>query len=232
MKRKYFSVLFLFLILAAVFISRDDSLRVMKTFFQSKADDIALTLVIDPGHGGRDPGKVGVNNALEKEINLKVSLKLRDLLEEKGIHVIMTREEDMGLYEETDSNRKRADLNKRIEIINSSDAEFAISIHQNSFTEEYVKGAQVFYHQQSGEGKKLALILQEELKKGLQDGNHRNAKSNESYFMLKKTDCPLVIIECGYLSNNAEASLLVKEAYQDKLAQVICQGVLAYIDKK
>lgn len=232
MKRKYFSVLFLFLILAAVFISRDDSLRVMKTFFQSKADDIALTLVIDPGHGGRDPGKVGVNNALEKEINLKVSLKLRDLLEEKGIHVIMTREEDMGLYEETDSNRKRADLNKRIEIINSSDAEFAISIHQNSFTEEYVKGAQVFYHQQSGEGKKLALILQEELKKGLQDGNHRNAKSNESYFMLKKTDCPLVIIECGYLSNNAEASLLVEEAYQDKLAQVICQGVLAYIDKK
>ncbi|HPU63217.1 MAG TPA: N-acetylmuramoyl-L-alanine amidase, partial [Mobilitalea sp.] len=88
-------------------------------------EDKKVTIVIDPGHGGRDPGKVGVNGALEKDINLAISLKLRDLLEENGINVIMTRTEDEGLYSESDSNKKRADLNKRIEIINSSNPLFA-----------------------------------------------------------------------------------------------------------
>ena len=149
MKRKYFSILFLLLIFAARVISSDKSVKVMRNLFEEnkiEGEKTKVTIVIDPGHGGRDPGKVGVNGALEKDVNLAIALKLKDLLEQNDINVIMTRTEDIGLYSETDSNKKRVDLNKRVEIINNSDAAFAISIHQNSFSQENVKGAQVFHH--------------------------------------------------------------------------------------
>lgn len=231
MKNKYFSVLFLILVVLARIISSASSVKVMKNIpdLVDNSNSKQITIVIDPGHGGRDPGKVGVNDVLEKDINLIVSMKLKALLEEKDIKVIMTREEDIGLYSETDSNKKRSDLKNRIELINSSDAVFAISIHQNSFIEEYVKGAQVFFHGQSDKGRELALILQEQLKETINDGNHRKAKSNESYYMLTRTQCPLVIVECGYLSNLTEAALLNTEEYQEKLALAISLGVLQYL---
>lgn len=234
MKKKYFCILFLVLLFLARILTTEQSVKVMNHIFNrnSKPEAEAVTIVIDPGHGGRDPGKVGVNDALEKDINLKISLKLKALLEEKDFKVIMTREEDVGLYSEEDPNKKRADLNNRIKIINDSDARFAISIHQNSFTQEYVKGAQVFYHAQSAEGRELALLLQDKIKETINDGNHRKAKSNENYFMLKKTKCPLVIIECGYLSNQSEAALLVTEEYQEKMAEAICIGIQNYLKKE
>ncbi|WP_243456522.1 N-acetylmuramoyl-L-alanine amidase [Mobilitalea sibirica] len=194
-------------------------------------DKAKIVIVIDPGHGGRDPGKVGVNKALEKDINLNIAFKLKALLELNDIKVIMTREEDIGLYSETDSNKKMADLRKRIEIIHSSKADIAISIHQNSFTQEYVKGAQVFYHSQSDAGRRLSIIIQEQIKEALKDDNHRKAKSNSNYYMLKKTECPLVIVECGYMSNQKEAALLIDEAYQEKLAWGIHMGIMKYINE-
>jgi N-acetylmuramoyl-L-alanine amidase len=189
-----------------------------------------VSIVIDPGHGGRDPGKVGVNGALEKDINLAIALRLKDLLEGNDIHVIMTRTEDEGLYSESDSNKKRADLNNRIKIINSSDAVFAVSIHQNSFSQENVKGAQVFYHAQSEQGTILAMTLQEQLKETIKDGNHRKAKSNTNYYMLKHTIYPLVIVECGYLSNWTEAALLLEEEYQEKMAWAIHLGIIKHLN--
>jgi N-acetylmuramoyl-L-alanine amidase len=206
----------------------------MKNFFNvmsGEAYQEKLLIVVDPGHGGRDPGKVGVNGALEKDINLSISMKLRTLLEDNRFEVIMTREEDIGLYEETDSNKKRTDLNNRIHIINEANPLVAISVHQNSFTQENIKGAQVFYHQESPDGRRLAEILQAQIKGSLGDDNHRKAKSNTSYYMLKKTECPLVIVECGYLSNNNEASLLVNEEYQEKLALGIYLGIIEFLDK-
>lgn len=188
------------------------------------------TIIIDAGHGGFDPGKVGVNNAEEKDINLSISLKLKALLEQNDIRVIMTRETDVGLYQESDRNKKNADLKKRVEIINSSDAVIAVSIHQNSFPQESSSGAQVFYHSKSPEGKVLSEIIQEQIKETIGDGNHRVAKSNESYYMLKKTEIPLVIIECGFLSNWKEAELLVDDAYQAKLAWAIHLGIMNYIN--
>lgn len=205
----------------------------MRNLFEEnkiEGEKTKVTIVIDPGHGGRDPGKVGVNGALEKDVNLAIALKLKDLLEQNDINVIMTRTEDIGLYSETDSNKKRVDLNKRVEIINNSDAAFAISIHQNSFSQENVKGAQVFYHIQSEEGRVLAGILQEQIKETINDGNHRKAKSNTNYYMLKHTLCPLVIVECGYLSNWTEAKLLVDEDYQEKMAWAIHLGILKYLN--
>lgn len=231
--KKYFSVIFLFLILLASILTADRSIKVMKSIFFTKEDPDKklITIVIDPGHGGRDPGKVGVNNSLEKDINLSIAMKLKALLELNDINVIMTREEDIGLYSESDSNKKRADLNNRVDMIHNSKADLAISIHQNSFTEEYVKGAQVFYYQQSSPGKKLAQMIQEQLKETIADGNHRKAKSNTTYYMLTRTECPLVIVECGYLSNTKEAELLLDPDYQEKMAWGMHLAILQFINE-
>lgn len=231
--KKYFNVIFLILVYLACLISSKQSVRAMKNLFNSISDisQEKVLIAIDPGHGGWDPGKVGVNGALEKDINLSISLILKSLLEDNEFEVIMTREDDNGLYQESDSNKKRADLNKRIQIINERDPIIAISIHQNSFTQEYVKGAQVFYHEQSSEGRALAETLQVKIKETLGDDNHRKAKSNTNYYMLKNTECPLVIVECGYLSNYNESSLLIDEEYQKKLAQGIYLGIIEFLDK-
>lgn len=233
MKKKYLSVLFLSLIISARILVSGQSVRVMNELFNPDTDSPMkkqITVVIDPGHGGRDPGKVGINDVLEKDLNLQMSKKLQSLLEENDINVIMTRTEDIGLYSETDPNKKKTDLKNRIDIINSSGAVLAISIHQNSFVEEYVKGAQVFYHAKSEQGKELAVTIQEQMHKTIKDGNHRKAKSNESYYMLKMTECPLVIVECGYLSNYTEAILLTNEEYQEKLAWAIHLGIMQYLN--
>lgn len=199
---------------------------------EPKVERKGITIIVDPGHGGVDPGKVGVNDALEKDINLSIALKLRQELESNGYDVIMTRTDDNGLYSENDSNKKVADLRKRVEIVNNSDATVAISIHQNSFTEESSKGAQVFYFGNSEESKKFALIMQDQLKESLQDGNRREAKADNSYYMLKNTNCPIIIVECGFLSNYNEANLLVEESYQEKMAKSIYLGLDTYIKQE
>jgi N-acetylmuramoyl-L-alanine amidase len=213
-------------------VSSRKTTEVMKNFFggYKGGEKDPIVIVIDAGHGGRDPGKVGVNGALEKDINLSLAFKLKKFLELKGIKVVMTRENDVGLYSETDSNKKNADLKERINIIQKSNADFAISIHQNSFEQEEIKGAQVFYHEGSKEGKEMALIIQEQIKETIKDGNHRKAKSNNNYYMLKNTECPLVIVECGYMSNRKEAELLTSEDYQLKMAWAIYLGVINYIN--
>ncbi len=107
-----------------------------------------------------------------------------------------------------------------------------MSVHQNSFGQESSKGAQAFYHGSSVEGKALAETIQEQIKQSIGDGNTRLAKSNESYYMLKNTECPLVIVECGFLSNNGEAALLSDQAYQEKMADAIRLGVAQYLRQK
>jgi N-acetylmuramoyl-L-alanine amidase len=231
--KKYFTLVFLFLILAACFLTTDRSIKVMESIFfmGEQANDKQITIVIDPGHGGRDPGKVGVNNSLEKDINLSIAYKLKNLLELNDIKVIMTREDDTGLYNETDSSKKMADLLNRVELIHNSKADLAISIHQNSFTQEQCRGAQTFYYSSSGQGKQLAELIQEQLKETLADGNHRVAKQNNNYYMLKKSKVPLVIVECGYLSNVSEAELLLNEDYQEKVAWGIHLAILQFINE-
>ena len=194
--------------------------------FIDKGEDGKYIVAIDPGHGGNDPGKIGINDKLEKDINLAIAMKLEKLLKKQDIEVVMTRTEDVGLYQESDSNKKRADMKKRVTLINESNADLCVSIHQNSYPDESVKGAQVFYYGQSQEGKKLAEALQQTLVEQLDPQNHRQAKANESYFLLKKTPSPTVIVECGFLSNYEEAELLKSEAYQKKVAEAVKTGIL------
>ena len=172
-------------------VAREGAAYVNSRQVESKKD---ICVVIDAGHGGSDPGKVGVNDQLEKDINLKVAKILKQFLQSEGINVVMTREGDDGLYDENASNKKVQDMKKRLEIIEEADPELVVSIHQNSHHEEYVKGAQVFYYATSQNSKRLADIIQEQLK-SLDSENHREAKGNDSYFLLKKTSKPIVIVE-------------------------------------
>lgn len=188
-----------------------------------------VRVVIDAGHGGADPGKVGVNNALEKDINLEIAKKLKLFLEADDIEVVMTREDENGLYDENASNKKVQDMKNRLRIIEEADPVLVISIHQNSYHEEYVKGAQVFYYTTGEKSKQLAQIMQEQLR-CLDESNTREAKGNDSYYLLKKTAKPIVIVECGFLSNRAEAEKLITPLYQEKLAFQIHMGIMKYIN--
>lgn len=189
-------------------------------------------VVIDPGHGGRDVGKLGVNDALEKDINLEISALLKEYLIENDVKVIMIRETDMGLYKETDSNKKMQDLKARLTLIEASNCDMAISIHQNSYHENEISGAQTFFYSTSQEGKEIAQIIQEKLISDVDPSNHRKAKGNDSYYLLKKASVPLVIVECGFLSNYKEAELLISKEYQEKIAKAICDGIIKYLNDK
>jgi len=147
---------------------------------------------------------------------------MKGYLEVEGITVIMTRETDDGLYVESDSNKKAADLRRRIEVIERAAPVLVVSIHQNSYHESYVRGAQTFYYTTSTESRELAEIIQEQLCLSLDPENERKAKANDSYYLLKKTEVPIVIVECGFLSNSAEAEKLCTSDHQ----QAIHMGIL------
>ncbi len=189
------------------------------------------TVVIDAGHGGDDPGKVGINGALEKDINLEIALLVKQYLEANDVSVVMTREDENGLYDENASNKKVQDMKRRVGMIEETNPVLTVSIHQNSYPEEYVHGAQVFYYTGSNEGRVLAEIIQNRLITGVDPENNRQIKANDSYYLLKKTQTPIVIVECGFLSNNAEAEKLCDEAYQKELAWEICIGIIQYLNE-
>lgn len=222
MKKRIEVVMAVLLLLGACLFAKEGAYMVDSL----KTQTGKVCVVIDAGHGGDDPGKIGINNAKEKDINLKIAKELEKLLKEEGIKVVMTRKDDGGLYQQSSNNKKVEDMRKRCEIITEANPVFTVSIHQNSYPDESVKGAQVFYYGQSQEGKKLAEALQQSLIEQLEPQNHREAKANESYYLLKKTPSPAVIVECGFLSNYEEAELLNTEEYQKKVAEAVKTGIL------
>ena len=188
-------------------------------------------VVIDAGHGGMDPGKVGINGVNEKDINLQIALLVKKYLEAADIRVVMTRETDDGLYDSNASNKKVQDMKRRIALIDETAPVAAISIHQNSYPEEYVHGAQVFYYDDSIQGKRLAEYIQTQLVEKVDQNNKRGIKANSSYYLLKKTEIPIVIVECGFLSNSGETERLCDPDYQDRVAWAIHMGILQYLNE-
>jgi len=199
--------------------------------FSGRENQKETTIVIDAGHGGKDPGKVGVSGVLEKDINLAIAMKLRTCLEQDGIRVVMTRETDAGLYSENAQNKKREDMEARVRMIEDAEPVLTVSIHQNSYPTGDCKGAQMFYYKDSEESKKLAEILQKKFPELSQDGNKRQAKANSDYYLLRKTADPIVIAECGFLSNATEEALLASEEYQERVAEVLYQGIMQYVSE-
>ncbi len=188
------------------------------------------TIVLDAGHGGSDPGMVGVGGVEEKEINLKIAEKLRRQLEERGFHVVMTREDENGLYDETVSNKKAQDMQRRCGVIAQAAPVLTVSIHQNSYTNSAVCGPQVFYFEYSDKGKVLAACIQEQLNERLEIVRPRQIKANTNYYILKRSDSVTVLAECAFLSNPEEAAKIQTAEYQEKVAQAICAGILEYLE--
>ena len=187
-------------------------------------------IVLDAGHGGFDPGKVGINGALEKDINLSIVKKLQKLLEEEGFTVYLTRDKDALLAPANSTSKKKDDMIARIEIIKELNPFFTISIHQNSFTNASVSGPQVFYYKESEPSATMAQIIQDVLNSQLSPAKQREPQSNTNYYLLTRTPTPTIIVECGFLSNPTEADLLTQDEYQSRVANSIFLGILSYYE--
>jgi len=186
-------------------------------------------ILLDPGHGGPDGG-AGTGETLEKDIALKISLKLRDYLQEQGALVVMTRDSDTDLADPDTrgySRRKVEDLKKRLKMINDSDNDFFISLHLNAIPSSQWRGAQTFYAPQHEENAKAAKFIQEELRKNLENTD-RKAKPINNVYILDHAKKPGALVEVGFLSNPVERENLKKDAYQEKVADSIYRGVLRY----
>jgi N-acetylmuramoyl-L-alanine amidase len=195
----------------------------------------SAVVVIDAGHGGRDPGASGNRGVTEEEVNLKIALKLRRLIEQGGGTAIMIREDDSGLYTEGENikgTRKSEDLRNRHALINNCGADIFISIHLNSFPQSQYYGAQTFYMKNDEKSKKLAETIQKELIKVLNRGNERKAKSIDTIYILKNNNMPGALVECGFLSNHEEEKLLDDEHYQEKIAWSIFAGIVKYMEEE
>jgi N-acetylmuramoyl-L-alanine amidase len=186
-------------------------------------------IVLDPGHGGPDGG-ANSGDVLEKDIALDVSLKLRDYLQEQGALVQMTRTDDGDLASESTkgySRRKSEDLKKRVQLINTSEADLFLSIHLNAIPSPKWSGAQTFYYNSYKENEELSKFIQDELRTSLENTT-RKAKGINSVYLLKHAKKPGALVEVGFLSNPNERQLLISDKYQDKVAASIYQGILRY----
>ena len=181
-------------------------------------------IVIDAGHGGFDPGAIGVTGTLEKDISLAIALKTQELFEKNGTTTIMTRVDDSDL-----GDSKKEDMKTRREIRDINEGELFISIHLNSFPQDKYSGAQVFYPKDE-KSKLLGECIQKKLKEVVDGTNERVAKELNDVYMLKNIKIPSVIVECGFLSNSEEEKKLQEEDYQRKIAWAIYLGVLEYYE--
>ena len=220
-KKKWiiFSILFAFVIFAGCFLPK---------VIASTSPKTKYTVVIDAGHGGIDGGSVGKNSGIcEAVFNLNYANCLREYLQDFGFNVVMTRTTDSGLYSPFASNKKKDDMKKRREIIENANADFVISIHMNSYSSKS-QGAQVFYGKDDEPSKKLADNLQTYFIKYLEKA--RKETKVGDYYMLNAIKAPSVLVECGYLSNPNEETLLLKEDYKKEVCYSILLGVLAYLN--
>lgn len=184
---------------------------------QKKVKDYHAIIGIDPGHGGRDNGAIR-ENINEDEINLALAKKLKKLLEANNYKVIMTRVDDHDLADEFAEKRKLIDLKRRVVLFKENDVDLFVSIHLNICDQVEVHGAQVFTQINKHNSDNFAKLLQEKLNK---EFNNQKKVKNGDYHILRNSDLLGVLVECGFLSNSDERSLLQKSWYQDKIVYVI-----------
>ncbi|MCH5325322.1 MAG: N-acetylmuramoyl-L-alanine amidase [Eubacterium sp.] len=190
------------------------------------------TIVLDAGHGGEDGGCVGIGGEIEKDINLAIVLDLRDMLTLGGFNVVLTRDADRAIYDpgtETLREKKVSDMENRLKIITAQKDCVFLSVHQNQFTQPEYFGAQVFYNENNPDNRLLAQIMQENFQ-ALQPENDRTTKVMDTeLYLFKDTETPSVLIECGFLSNPDDAAKLSDPEYQRKVAFMIYNGVIRYM---
>ncbi|MBS4030539.1 MAG: N-acetylmuramoyl-L-alanine amidase [Clostridiales bacterium] len=187
-----------------------------------------ITVVIDPGHGGYDPG-VTRDNIEEKNVVLGISYALRDYLQTGGARVVMTRESDRDLLVlPTAGPKKKQDMKHRLFIIHSASPDLVVSIHANAISAPRWRGAQVFYNADCETGKRLAELIQTELANVLKNTDRQAKPGN--YLILNEAGVPAVLVESGFLSNPAERELLSDEEYQSQLAWAVYLGITRFLN--
>lgn len=225
MKKRWVKGLMTICMLCAVYLlSKEGAILAGKNITGEKG-----LILIDSGHGGIDPGVVGIGGVKEKDINLKIAKELAKALEKKGYRTVLIRKDDNGLYDAGSKNKKVQDMQKRCAMIKEEKPLLTVSIHQNSYQDEAVCGPQVFYYKDSLEGANLAKCIQEELNMQLHVEKPRTEKANSTYYLLKRSEGVLNIVETGFLTNKKEAELLQTKEYQKKCAEAICDGILKFL---
>lgn len=191
------------------------------------------TIILDAGHGSPDGGAIGTDGSIESELNLEVVLKLQKFLEASNCNVLLTRSDENGIYEttaDTIREQKISDMKKRADIANESNAEAFISIHMNTLSQNDYSGWQTFYKNKDDTSKKIAENIQTSLNYFIKKENSRTIKSISGIYLTKNVDIPLVIVECGFLSNEEENKLLQTDEYQSELAWSIYIGIMDYFE--
>lgn len=190
------------------------------------------TIIIDAGHGSPDGGATGLDGSIESDLNLSIVLKLQNLLESSNCTVILTRSDENGIYE-TDSNtireKKISDMKNRVNIANNSNAEIFVSIHMNKLEQTQYSGWQTFYKNQDEKSRQIAERIQLSLNNFIKKPNSREIKSISGIYLTKNVEIPLVLVECGFLSNAEENKLLQTDSYQNELAWSIYIGLMDYL---
>ena len=181
-------------------------------------------IVIDPGHGGEDGGAIGASGILEKELNLKVSRTIADMLRFSGFEVIETRTEDVMLYDKAplpDGSKKQRDLAARLDIAKNSVPDLFLGIHMNSFPDSRYSGLTVYYAGKVSESRDIAEALRRDVVTFLQPDNRRGIKEGERIYLLERATYPAILVECGFISNPEECRLLSSEEYRKRLCFII-----------
>ena len=236
MKKIFFKILskgqlFFFCTICAFVFSSAVTLDAVSASNLSSRESPLYSVIIDPGHGGLDPGSIGFKTkAKESDINLSVSLYLYKMLCDFGINTVLTRQTSDGLYGISSKNYKKRDMQKRKDIISAINPDIVVSVHMNSYIRHNLRGAQVFYDKHSEQGEQLALCIQDQFATRLPASD--KGISVGDYYMLKCTAQASVIAECGFLSNEEDEKLLVSKEYQKKLADCIFKGIVAYLNKE
>ena len=191
------------------------------------------TIIIDAGHGGEDGGAIGKNGAYEKDINLEIAKKLKAILDANGIPCVLTRTTDILLYDRNadyEGKKKKLDLLARREFAEGYDNAIFISIHQNSYPKEQYSGFQAYYSPNDPTSKSLAVLIENSIRDSLQPQNNRASKqADSSIYLLDNLQCPSVLLECGFLSNQDECAMLCDEEYQNRLCEAIASGIINFI---
>ncbi len=223
------SAILLFLLLGASIRPTRKAAQAQPTETPSASGPV---VIIDPGHGGEDGGTVGVNGVYEKDLNLAIAFCLRDALEEMGIRVVLTRTEDILLYDRNSDyqgKKKVQDLATRRRIAEEYENAVFVSIHMNAYPDGKYKGLQTWYSQNHPDSQSLASALQEAVKAELQTDNRRKIKAgNQTSYLLERLQCPALLVECGFLSNAEECEALCDENYQRNLASLMAKTLQNY----
>lgn len=201
--------------------------KAVTVYFENQPFVFQCTFVIDAGHGGVDGGATSCTGVLESNINLQISLKLNDMMHLLGLNTIMIRTEDVSVYTSgtTIAAKKVSDLKERMRIINEQPGAVLLSIHQNYFTDSRYKGAQIFYGTHSN-----SRVFAEKMQHTFVDmlNTDRKAKKADGVYLMQHVNCPAILIECGFISNPIEESLLLNDEYQKKLCAVIASVCSQY----